>query len=139
MSKQAVYAAQSAYESALATYEAFRETHRDIIEEHDHLAVMLAESLEAYKNELRENYKLVGKTAGPFKVSVPKIYDVEALKAHLGAKASGYLKVSESVDSKLFEDAINKGRIDRKVAEDVIGDGTPRITGGPKAPTIYQR
>lgn len=139
MSKQDVYAAQSAYESALATYEAFREEHKDVIDDHDHLAVLLAESLDAYKNTLRENHALFGKKVGAFTVTVPKTYDVEVLRKRLGKGADPYLKVSYSVDSKLFEDAVEKGRVARDVADDVVGSGTPRVSGGPKAPSIYQR
>ncbi len=139
MSKQDVYAAQSAFDSALATYEAFREENKDVIEEHDHLAVMLHESTEALKNALRENHELVGKQVGSFKVSVPRSYDAEVLRKLLGKSADPYLDVKYSVDSKAFDSAVESGKIDRSVADQVIGNGTPRISGGPKAPTIFQR
>lgn len=140
MSKQDVFAAQSAYDSALATYEAFRAKNMDVIEEHDHLAVLLGESIEVLKNALRENHTLVGKSFGSFKVSVPREYDAEELRKALGAKnAEPYLKVKYSVDSKAFDEALAKGRIDRSIADKVVSTGSPRITGGPKAPSIFER
>lgn len=139
MSKQSLYAAQSAYESSLATYEAFRTQNADVLDEHDHLAVSLAESLEVLKNELRDNAATIGKKFGSFTISVPRVYDVEALRKNLGKKADPYVKVVESVDSKSFEQAIEKGLIDRSVEEAVVGNGTPRISGGPKPPSIFQR
>lgn len=139
MSKQDVIAAQSAYDAALATYEAFRKEHMDIIEEHDHLAVLLGEAIEALKNALRENHTLVGKNFGSFKVSVPREYDAEVLKKLLGSQADDYLKVKYMVDSRAFEDAVAKGRITRTVADQVVTTGSPRITGGPKAPSIFER
>lgn len=139
MSKQDVYAAQAAYESNLATYEAFRAQHADVLEEHDHLVVLFSESLEAYKNTLRDNAAIMGKTVGSFSISVPRSYDAEELRRLLGAKADPYVNTKYTVDSKKFEEAVEKGFIDRSVAEQVVGQGSPRITGGPKAPSVYQR
>lgn len=139
MSKQSVYAAQAAFDSALATYEAFRATHSDIIEEHDHLALALSESLEMLKAELRENHTLVGKQFGSFTISVPKKYDYDALKAALGDDAEDYAKVAYSVDSKKFEEGVKAGRIPNDVVDEVVRNDTPRISGGPKPPAIFQR
>jgi hypothetical protein len=139
MSRQSLYAAQAAYESSLATYEAFRLQHTDVLDEHDHLAVSLSESLEVLKNELRDNAATVGKKFSSFTISVPRIYDVEALRKSLGKKADPFVKTVESVDSKRFEEAVEKGLIDRSVEEAVVGSGTPRISGGPKPPSIFQR
>lgn len=139
MSKQDVYAALSAYESNLAAYEAFRADHQDVLEEHDHLAVLFAESLEAYKNTLRDNAAIMGKTVGSFSVSIPKSYDANELRRLLKDKADPYVNVKYTVDSKKFEEAVDKGYIARDVAEQVVGFGSPRISGGPKAPSIYQR
>lgn len=139
MSKQDVYAAQAAFEGALATYEAFRAQHADVLDEHDHLAVLFSESLEAYKNTLRENAAIMGKTVGSFSISIPKSYDADELRRLIGPKADPYLITKYSIDSKKFEEAVDKGYIDRKVADQVVGHGSPRINGGPKAPSIYQR
>lgn len=139
MSKQDVYAAQAAYESSLATYEAFRAQHQDVLEEHDHLVVLFSSALEAYKNTLRENAAIMGKTVGSFSISIPKSYDADELRRLLGKKADPYVQTKYSVDSKKFEEAVEKGHIDRSVAEQVVGHGAPRITGGPKAPSVYQR
>ena len=139
MSKQEVYAAQAAYESALATYEAFRAKYADLIEEHDHLALALGESLELMKSKLRDNHSLIGSKFGGFKISVPRKYSYEALCNALKDNADNYVKVSYSVDSKRFEEAIKAGVIPQEVADAVVTDDTPRVLGGPKAPGIYQR
>lgn len=139
MSKQDVYAAQSAYESALASYEAFRATNQDVLEEHDFLVVQLTDSLEQYKNAMRENAAIMGKNIGSFSISIPKTYDATALRKLLGSKADPYLETKYSVNSREFEDAVNRGLVDRAIADQVIGRGSPRITGGPRIPTVYQR
>jgi hypothetical protein len=140
MSKQDVFAAQAAFDSALATYEAFRAKNNDLIEEHDYLALALNESLEVLKTQLRGNYELVGKQFAGFKISVPKKYNYDALKAAIGdAQAEGYAVVKYSVDSKKFEEAIAKRMFSKDILEEVISDDTPRITGGPKPPSIFQR
>jgi hypothetical protein len=139
MSKQEVYAAQAAYESSLAAYEAFRAKHNDVVEEHDHLALALSESLEVLKTALRNNHTLVGSKFGSFKISVPRKYSYEALCEALKDNADNYAKVSYSVDSKRFEEAIKAGIISQDVADAVVTDDTPRVLGGPKAPGIYQR
>lgn len=139
MSKQEVFAAQAAFDSALATYEAFRASHSDLIEEHDHIALALGESLEMLKTALRDNHTLVGKQFGSFTISVPKKYDYEALKAALGAAAEAYAKVSYAVDSKAFEEAVKAAKIPQDVVDEVVRTDTPRISGGPKPPSIFQR
>lgn len=139
MSKQDVYAAQAAYDSALATYEAFRKEHADVIEEHDHLAVLLHEATEAVKHALRENHELVGKQLGPFKITVPRRYDADVLRKLLGKKADPFLIVKYGVDSKAFDAAVDSGKIERSIADQVVGTDTPRVSGGPKAPSIFQR
>lgn len=139
MSKQEVYGAQSEYEAALAAYEAYRTEHKDIIDDHDHLAVALGEALERYKSTLRENHTLTGRNVGGFSVSVPRTYDVDKLKKLMGDAAEPYIKITEAVDSKAFETGVKEAKIPRSVADEVVGSGTPRITGGPKPPSIYQR
>ena len=139
MSKQEVYAAQAAYESSLAAYEAFRSKHADIVEEHDHLALALSEALEVLKTVLRNNHTLIGTKFGSFKISVPRKYNYEALCEALQDNAENYTKVSYSVDSKRFEEALKAGVLSQDVADAVITDDTPRVLGGPKAPGIYQR
>lgn len=140
MSKQDVFAAQAAYDSALATYEAFRANHNDVIEEHDHLALALGESVESLKTTLRNNWTLVGKQFADFKISVPKKYNYEALRAALGdGEAERYAKISYAIDSKAFEEAVKKNRIAQEVVDAVVSNDTPRILGGPKAPTLFQR
>lgn len=140
MSKQEVFAAQAAFDSALATYEAFRAQHSDIIEEHDHLALALGESLELLKTALRNNHTLVGKQFASFTISVPKKYDYEALKAAIGSDAAEkYAKITYAVDSKAFEEAVKDARIPQDVVDEVVRTDTPRISGGPKPPTIFQR
>lgn len=139
MSKQEVYAAQAAYESSLAAYEAFRSKHTDIVEEHDHLALALSEALEVLKTVLRNNHTLIGTKFGSFKISVPRKYNYEALCEALQNNAENYTKVSYSVDSKRFEEALKAGVLSQDVADAVITDDTPRVLGGPKAPGIYQR
>lgn len=139
MSKQEVFAAQAAFDSALATYEAFRATHSDLIEEHDHIALALGESLEMLKTALRDNHTLVGKQFGSFTISVPKKYNYEALKAALGAAAETYAKISYAVDSKAFEEAVKAAKIPQDVVDEVVRTDTPRISGGPKPPSIFQR
>lgn len=139
MSKQEVYGAQSEYEAALATYEAYRTEHKDIIDDHDHLAVALNEALERYKSAIRENHSIMGKTLGGFTVSVPRVYDVEKLKKLMGDEAMPYIKTTETIDSKAFEAGVKAAKIPHTVVDEVVGQGTPRITGGPKPPSIYQR
>lgn len=139
MSKQEVFAAQAAFDSALATYEAFRAKNSDLIEEHEHLALALGEALELLKTALRDNHTLVGKQFGSFTISVPKKYDYEALKAALGAGAEPYTKVSYAVDSKAFEEGVKAARIPQDVVDEVVRTDTPRISGGPKPPSIFQR
>jgi len=139
MSKQEVYGAQSAYDMALAAYEAFRLQNKDVIEEHDHLAVALAESLEQLKSALRENQKHFGKSFAGFTITTPKKYDVEALKRELGVEAKPYLKTKETVDSETFEKAFKDAHISQDVYDAVVGTDTPRISGGPKPPSIFQR
>lgn len=139
MSKQEVYAAQASYETAQAAYEAFRSKHADIIEEHDHLALAFYEALEAVKTALRNNHTLVGNKFGSFKVSVPRKYNYEALREVLKDSADDYVKVSYSVDSKRFEEALKAGVLPQEVGDAVITDDTPRVLGGPKPPSIYQR
>lgn len=139
MSKQEVYAAQAAYDSSIATYEAFRAKYTDIVEEHDHLALALSESLEILKAALRANHSLVGSQFGSFKISVPRKYDYDALHAALGAQAKQYAKITYAVDSKKFELGVKENHISAEVVAAVVSDDTPRVLGGPKAPAIYQR
>lgn len=139
MSKQEVFGAQSAYEAALAAYEAHRAHNKDIIEEHDHLAVQLAESLEALKSALRENHQHFGSAFSGFTISVPRTYDVEVLKKLMGDDAEPYIKTVESVDTKAFKEGVKQNRIPKNVEDKVVGEDTPRIIGGPKPPSIYQR
>lgn len=139
MSKQAVYAAQAAFDSAQAAYEAFRKQHEDVLDEHDHLAVAFTDALEVLKTALRDNAATLGKNFGSFTISVPKEFNADALRDQLGDAADPYLKVKYTVDSKKFEDAVESGAVSRSVADEVIGQGSPRISGGPKPPSIYQR
>lgn len=139
MSKQEVFGAQSAYETALAAYEAHRTQNKDVIEDHDHLAVQLSEALETLKNALRENQPHFGKAFGGFSISVPRVYNVEKLKQLMGDDAVPYIKTTESVDSKAFEEGVKAEKIPQDVVDKVVEQGTPRISGGPKPPTIYQR
>ncbi len=139
MSKQEIYAAQAAYDSALATYEAFRAAHVDLIEEHDALALNLAETLDSLKQTLQANPNLIGRQFGPFKVSIPRKFDYDALRSALGDGAEEYVKVKYSVDSKKFDEAVKSGAIPQSVVDQVVSDDTPRILGGPTAPAIYQR
>lgn len=139
MSKQEVYGAQSQYDMALATYEAFRLQHKDVIEEHDHLAVQLAEALEYLKTQMRENQKHIGKSFAGFTLVVPKKYDVNALKKELGDEAEAYIKKKESVDSETFEKAFKAAQITQSTYDAVVGDDSPRVMGGPKPPSIFQR
>lgn len=140
MSKQDVFAAQAAFDSALATYEAFRAKNNDLIEEHDYLALALSESLEVLKTQLRGNYTLVGKQFASFKISVPKKYNYDALKAAIGdEEAACYATIKYSMDSKKFEEAVAKRLFPKDVLDEVVQDDTPRISGGPKPPSIFQR
>lgn len=139
MSKQEVYAAQAAYDSSLATYEAFRAKHNDVIEEHDHLALALSESLEVLKNALRNNSQLLGSQFGSFKIVPSRKYNYEALRDALGADAEVYTKTTHAVDSAKFEEAVKKGILDQEIVDTVVSPGTTRILGGPVAPVIYQR
>lgn len=139
MSKQEVFAAQAAFESAQATYEAFRADHVDIIEEHEHLALAFGEALELFKETLRNNTEFVGKQFGSFNISVPRQYDYEALKSAIGDDAEKYANVTYKVNSKAFEEAVKAEIIPQEVVDEVVGKGSPRITGGPTPPTIYQR
>lgn len=139
MSKQEVIAARSSYEHVLNTYEAFRSDHADVIDEHDHLAVQLSEELERLKSVLRENEAVIGGTYGEFKISVPRKYDVEALKNLLGSEATFFIKTKETVDSDMFEKAVKNATVSQDVYDAVVGKDTPRIIGGPKVPTIFQR
>lgn len=139
MSKQEIYAAQAAYDSALAAYEAFRAAHVDLIEEHDALALNLSETLESLKRTLQANPNLIGRQFGPFKVSIPRKFDYEALQAALGDAAENYAKIKYSVDSKKFDEDVKSGVIPQQVVDAVVSDDTPRILGGPTAPAIYQR
>lgn len=139
MSKQEVYGAQSAYDMALATYEAFRLENKDVIEEHDHLAVALTESLEQLKTTLRENQPHFGKSFAGFTISTPKKYDVEKLKSELGDESKPYIKTKESVDSDAFEKAYKDAHVTQDTYDAVVSTDTPRISGGPKPPSIFQR
>ncbi len=139
MSKQEVFAAQAAFEGSLATYEAFRADNVELIEQHEHLALALNEALEVLKTALRDNNTLVGKQFGGFSISVPREYDYDALKAALGDEAAAYTKTTYSVDSKAFEEAVKAAIIPQEVAAAVVGKGTPRVSGGPKPPSIFQR
>lgn len=140
MSQQEVIAARSSYEAALSTFEAFRQQHEDVLEEYEHLAVQLNDEIERLKGVLRENQANVGSVFGEFKISVPKKYDVDALKGALGEdEAARFIKTKETIDSDAFEKAVKNGVVRQDVYDAVVGKDTPRISGGPKAPTIFQR
>ncbi len=140
MSKQSVISAQQVYESALARYEAFRKVNDAVFEEHDLLASALAETLEAFKYELKQNHQIVGKVYAGFKVTVPKKFDPDALIEALGlADAKAYLEeeIKYTVDKDAFNKACAAGRIPSDVADKVIVDQTPRVSGGVTPPTPY--
>lgn len=139
MSKQEVFAAQASYEASLAAYEAHRHENKDIIEEHDHLAVALGEALEELKSKLRENYQLFGSQFGSFSISVPRKYSYEKLKQLLGDSAEPYTVTRYTVNADAFNEAVKNGIIKPEVADEVIGKDSPRISGGPKPPSIFQR
>jgi hypothetical protein len=142
MSKQTAFAAKTAYEQALAQYEAFRAEHADVFEEHDHLAVALQEAFDAMKNEYKENHKILGRQFAGMKLSVPRELKVDVLIEELGedeVEKFSFVKKKLSIDAKEWDKAVSAGVIDRSLAEKVEGEGSPRITGGPRSlPTIYQ-
>jgi hypothetical protein len=142
MTKKSAFAAKTAYESALAAYEAFRTQHQDVLEEHDHLAVALAEAHEELKREFRENHSILGQSFAGMRISVPRNLDPTPLVEEMGeeeVEKLPFIKKKYTIDSKAFDEAMRHGLIAADLAEMVVSEGAPRITGGPKKlPTIYQ-
>jgi hypothetical protein len=142
MSKQSAYAAKTAYEQTLAQYEAFRAQHRDVLEEHDHLAVALSEAHEELKREFKDNYKMLGSNFAGMRLSVPRELRAEVLIEELGEDAVErlpFIKKKLTIDARKFDQAVSDGLIERDLADRAVFDGSPRVSGGPKAlPTIYQ-
>lgn len=138
MSKQEVYGAEAAYQSARAAFEEFRLEHKDVFEEYDHLTVALKESLEDYKSKLRENAHLFSSQVGGFSISVPRKFSYEELRKSLGDDAEPYTITKYSVNSEMFDKAHKDGKISDAVYDKVVSKDNPRISGGPKVPEIYQ-
>lgn len=142
MSKQSAYAAKAAYEQALASYEAFRKQHEDVFDEHDHLAVALSEAHEVLKQEFKDNKSLLGKNFAGMNIAVPRELSAEVLIEELGeeeVERLPFIKKKYSIDAKQFDAYVAAGKMGRELADKVIGEGSPRITGGPKKlPVIYQ-
>ena len=142
MSKQSAFAAKTAYESAVANYEAFRAQNKDLLDEYEHLAVALSVACEELKREFKENRHILGKHFAGMSVSVPRELDPTPLIEELGEEEFErlpFVKKKYSIDSRAFQKAVEDGLIARDLAEKVEVEGSPRITGGPKKlPNIYQ-
>jgi len=143
MSRAELIAAEAAYDTALATLRAFRNS-KDLkpiaatLEEYEELSVALSDSLDVLKEALRNNTELVGKNFKDFKVTPASKYDFKALEDALGAQeAKKYAKVTYTVDTNKFNNAVSAGKISQEVVKVVKVPDTTRISGGPSVPTVF--